>query len=296
MTKPKSRRRAVWTCGVLAVLLLSLAAVFLGPRLVQRLVPRPTQQHLFKGVEYIREVRREPRPLVIHVIKVDLRAEGIRLFVTPGDPDNPLPVKARTTSDFLNTFDLQVAINGDAFTPWHTNTILDYYPHRGDRVDPTGFAASEGIIYSQDTNNEPTLYITADQNARFNAPTGKIYNAISGTRLLLKEGQPAPGLDSSPEPRSAVGLDQKNRTLILVVVDGRQPGYSEGVTLQELAEILESYGAYTAMNLDGGGSSTLVVEGPLGMARVLNSPINNGIPGRERAVANHLGIYALPRR
>ena len=44
------------------------------------------------------------------------------------------------------------------------------------------------------------------------------------------------------------------------------------------------------MNLDGGGSSTLVVEGPDGEPRVLNSPIDNYIPGRERPVANHLGI------
>jgi exopolysaccharide biosynthesis protein len=51
-----------------------------------------------------------------------------------------------------------------------------------------------------------------------------------------------------------------------------------------------SLGAQYAMNLDGGGSSALVVEGPDRLPRVLNSPIDNLIPGRQRPVANHLGI------
>ena len=50
-------------------------------------------------------------------------------------------------------------------------------------------------------------------------------------------------------------------------------------------------GAHDAMNLDGGGSSTLVVRGEDGQPRILNSPIDLYIPGRERPVGNHLGIY-----
>ena len=76
------------------------------------------------------------------------------------------------------------------------------------------------------------------------------------------------------------------------MIDGRQPGYSEGVSLGELADLMIEYGADHAINLDGGGSSTLVVEGTDGTARILNSPIHGRIPGRERPVANQLGIYA----
>lgn len=61
----------------------------------------------------------------------------------------------------------------------------------------------------------------------------------------------------------------------------------------ELAGTLVQYGAWTALNLDGGGSTDLVVAGP-GGPQVLSSPIHNHIPGRERPVANHLAIYALP--
>jgi exopolysaccharide biosynthesis protein len=89
-----------------------------------------------------------------------------------------------------------------------------------------------------------------------------------------------------------VGLSEDRKTLLILVVDGRQPGYSQGLTLLEMAELMRSYGARNAINLDGGGSSTLVMEGPLGFPVVLNSPIHLYIPGLQRPVGNHLGIFA----
>ena len=255
--------------------------------------PKATQGQLFEGIEYIRDVRSSPRNMVIHIVKVDLRAEGIRFLVTPGDPANDLPVKARTTSEYLNGFGLQVAVNGDGFTPWYSNTILDYYPRSGEFVDPIGLAASEGFAYSQATDNEPTLFLSASNQARFNARIGKLFNAISGNRSLVQNGKATPQLgDDYPDPRTAVALDRASRHLILFVVDGRQPGYSEGVTLADLAEIIIHHGGYNAINLDGGGSSTLVIESPMGAPKVINSPLNHGIPGRQRPVGNHLGIFA----
>jgi exopolysaccharide biosynthesis protein len=76
-----------------------------------------------------------------------------------------------------------------------------------------------------------------------------------------------------------------------MVVDGRQPGYSEGVDFPELVNLIVSFGAYNATNMDGGGSSAMVIKGLDGKARVLNSPCDNNVPGKERAVANHLGIF-----
>jgi exopolysaccharide biosynthesis protein len=89
-----------------------------------------------------------------------------------------------------------------------------------------------------------------------------------------------------------VALDERERTMLLMVVDGRQPNYSEGVTIAELADIMIEYGGYTALNMDGGGSTTLVIEGEDGEPLILNSPIHHHIPGQERPVGNHLGIYA----
>ncbi|MEO8393260.1 MAG: phosphodiester glycosidase family protein, partial [Chloroflexota bacterium] len=62
--------------------------------------------------------------------------------------------------------------------------------------------------------------------------------------------------------------------------------------MSELCDLLLEFGAYQAINLDGGGSTTLVAQNADGTAQVLNSPIHARIPGRERPIANQLGIYA----
>jgi hypothetical protein len=90
-----------------------------------------------------------------------------------------------------------------------------------------------------------------------------------------------------------LGLDTRRRLAWLVTVDGRQPGFSEGASLDELADIFISLGARDAINLDGGGSTTMVVESANGHL-VLNRPILTGVPGRERPSANHLGVRARP--
>lgn len=256
--------------------------------------PKPTTETLFDGITYIREVTNDPRPMVIHIVAVDLRSQAISLMVTPGDPDKDLPLKARTTSQFLKEFDLQIAVNGSAFEPWYSHGIFDYYPHTGDPVDTIGLAAFEGGIYSQPNEDAPTLFLTPTNKARFNSPAGKKFHALSGTGMLVVNGNPENNLEPSIEPRTAVGVDRGEKTLILIVIDGRQPGYSEGATLLELSEIFLRYEAHNAMNLDGGGSSTLVMEGKFNQPVVLNSPIHGRIPGQERPVGNHLGISIKP--
>jgi hypothetical protein len=63
--------------------------------------------------------------------------------------------------------------------------------------------------------------------------------------------------------------------------------------LAEVSKILLELGVYTTLNLDGGGSTALVI-GDCNEASLLNSPVRNRIPRRKRPVANHLGIYAQP--
>jgi len=81
-------------------------------------------------------------------------------------------------------------------------------------------------------------------------------------------------------PRTALGLTA-DRKLLVVTVNGRQPGVSVGMTLQELAELMIELGAVDAMNLDGGGSTTMVIRG-----RVLNIPSD----GTERSVSNAIVV------
>lgn len=292
-------RKRPWFLGLLGLsaCLLGLLAIVSGVWLWRYFRPQPSnlQQTLFQGINYTRSVRHSPRPLVIHVITVDLRTEGLNFLVTPGNSEGDLPLNARTTAEFLQDFDLQLAINGDGFLPWKSNSLLDYYPHSGDPVQAIGISASRGEFYPGVNDQGPTLYLSRTNRARFNFPFGKIYNAISGNLMLVTQGRIEAGIpDEGLAPRTAIAIDKKEKFLLLLVIDGRQPGYSEGATLTELAEIILEYGGHYGMNLDGGGSSTLVKQGRLGQPVVLNSPIDQNIPGRQRPVGNHLGIYAQP--
>jgi hypothetical protein len=258
----------------------------------RRPLPVPSREQLFPGVEYVREVHVRPRPLVIHRVTIDMRTPGLRFLVTPADDrGSDLPLRARTTSEFVKEFEVQIAINGDGFSPWWSRSLADYYPHSGDPVRPRGNAASRGRVYWSTADPYPTLYINSRNRLSLQAPA-KPFNAVSGEALLVMGGRAIPDLnDLELHPRSAVGFSRNGRYLYLVVVDGRQPFYSQGMTLAELADLMISLGAQDAMNLDGGGSSTLVVQTRAGEPRILNSPIDNYIPGRERPVANHLGIF-----
>ena len=110
--------------------------------------------------------------------------------------------------------------------------------------------------------------------------------------MLVLKGEIVPDLDTKDlDPRTAIGINRNGRYLYLIVVDGRQPFYSEGATFSELAHLLIDEGVFMGMSLDGGGSSTMVIAEDGGNPVILNSPIDNYIPGRERPVGTHLGIY-----
>ncbi|MDO8752590.1 MAG: phosphodiester glycosidase family protein, partial [Anaerolineales bacterium] len=255
----------------------------------------PVKEEIMDGVTYHRIVRYLPHSMVAHVLVIDTKTKGLQFMITPPDEVDDGVLKARTTSQFLEEYRVQIAINGDGFFPWWSLSPVNYYPHAGDPVTPNGLTASQGIVYAdglQDIKSEPTLYISRRNNLTFNRQPSRIFNAISGDRMLILGGEIVPDLDDSIiQPRTAVGINNNGRWLYLVVVDGRQPFYSTGATFQELADLLKDFGAAFAMALDGGGSSAMVIEGVTGESAVLNSPLESYIPGRERPVANHLGIF-----
>jgi hypothetical protein len=284
------------TRSILAALI--LMGLCLGGYLLYdqgRPAPVPMKQKLYDGVTYRRVVRFFPRPMIAHVLTVDTKEKGIEFLVTPPGSEGDKPLKARTTSQFLEEFDLQVAINGGGFSPWWSRSPMDYYPHVGDPIAPAGLTASNGQVYWTEDEEEgtpPALFINRRNVLSFNNQPSRVYNAISGDRMIVIKGEIAPDLDDQElDPRTALGINRNGRYLYLIVVDGRQPFYSQGATFQELAELLIDQGAFMAMSLDGGGSSTMVVKDKDGMPKVLNSPIDHYIPGTERPVGTHLGIY-----
>lgn len=90
-------------------------------------------------------------------------------------------------------------------------------------------------------------------------------------------------------PRTAVGVANGGKRLFIAVIDGRQPGYSVGMSLRETASLLRDMGAREAINLDGGGSSAMVTHNPAdpGAVRVVNKPSD---AVGERPVANALAV------
>lgn len=256
------------------------------------------QQQLFQGIVYQRYARSKPRPLMLHIATIDLTAPGIRLLVTPGMPTpEGMDTKAKTTGEFLKEFQLQLAVNANFFLPFYEHTPWDYYPHRGDPVNALGLAISNGNIYSPGAENWSVLCISANNLAQIRSVKcpADTTQAVAGNRIIVERGLKAPldpNVDNSQLlPCTAVATNQQGNKLWIIVVDGRQPLYSDGVTLAELTEIFLELGVYRALNLDGGGSATLVAS-IHGKPTVLNSPIHTRIPMRQRPVANHLGVYA----
>jgi len=294
MKTKKPFRIIVW---ILIATSLCIAVFFLYDR--GRPAPIPFKRELYDGVTYRRIVHLGSQPMIAHIIIIDTKVKDVSFLVTPPDSNGERPLNARTTSQFLEEFNVQLAINGDGFDPWWSNSPADYYPHVGDPVTPLGFSASGGDIYTEGIPDqvgvEPTLYINRKNDLSFNKQPDNVFQAISGDRMIVQQGKIVEELDNVDlDPRSAIGLNKNGRYVILVVVDGRQPFYSEGATFVQLAQLMIDQGANVAMALDGGGSSTLVMEGDNGEPVILNSPIDNYIPGRERPVANHLGIFINP--
>jgi hypothetical protein len=114
--------------------------------------------------------------------------------------------------------------------------------------------------------------------------------AITGNKFLILDGVVQVINDREMHPRTAVGIDRDTGEVLLLLIDGRQ-SFSRGYTMVELAELMQDLGADEALNLDGGGSSTMVARGPNGGMGVVNSPSD----GVQRSVANAIEVtYRAP--
>ena len=116
----------------------------------------------------------------------------------------------------------------------------------------------------------------------------QIETAIGGGGVILRNGEPVSEgtIITGRHPRTAVGINQDKTQLIIMEVDGRS--HSVGATHDEMGILMKRYGAYDAMHLDGGGSSTMVVQKPGGGAhRVVNTTSDGG----ERRVINAFGVF-----
>lgn len=241
-------------------------------------------QPIYRGIDYTSGKSTENLLQQVYAIRVDLTNPDVEFISTPDNGCNPLMTDGQRTSEFLKTYHCNVAFNANPFSP-----VDQTRPRNLD-----GLAISNGQIVSKPNIGKPSLLIMKDNHARItdtneNTDLRDVWTAVSGFNIILSNGTNI-GDSKTIHPRTAVGISQNNRFLFIMVIDGRQPHYSEGATLYETAEWLQRFGAYNGLNLDGGGSTTLVRSDNNIGAIILNRPINNNEPGNERINGNNLGI------
>ncbi len=242
---------------------------------------------LFQGIEQVEIAASQPRLMRGYALRVDLQAPGIEFLTTPSNGSRPADTDSLKTSSFLAKHHCQAAINGAPFSP--------VVATEGQPLSVNGLQVSCGEVVSQRTDR-PALLLTKDNRATIASPPFQlegIWNAVGGFGIVLKDGKVL-GADKPVHPRTASGVSKDGRYLYLLAIDGRQPGYSIGASTAEVGEWLKLLGAWDGLNHDGGGTTTMVVEGADGKPRVLNRPIQSGVPGRERPSASHLGVKAQP--
>jgi hypothetical protein len=214
---------------------------------------------------YFTETLTDPRPLRIHGLRVDLRDPGHALdVILAPDPDGDGPAEAALTPPTRLTAETNIvaAINANGFAhiggirrgglnPWRT----------GDPVRILGWAMNAERTASQPGSSEMgwSFWVTADGQARVSRlePQGAARLAVAGFAPLIVDGRIDAESGGALHPRTAIGVDSTGHRVVMIVVDGRQPGYSEGMSLAELAHLMHSLGCHEALNLDGGGSSIL---------------------------------------
>ncbi|MGH9456302.1 MAG: phosphodiester glycosidase family protein [Thermoanaerobaculia bacterium] len=225
------------------------------------------------GVDY-REFREGT--LHAHVARIDLRDDRIRLIASSESE------KGMRTSDWAEQKETIVAINADYFDENHDPVGLAFGPCG--IWDGTSDTRREGVVAAGLARVE-----IREQADVMNPIPEWVEQAVSGWPLIIADCQPfsssrLPGSDGftrSPHPRTAVGVSGDGRYLYFVAADGRREGVP-GLTLAELADFMyEELDVCRALNLDGGGSTTMVIGD-----RIMNRPSD----GQERWVANHIGV------
>ncbi len=287
--------------GRMVVLYLLVYSAFYVVQAIRRPSRSNLTEQLYQGITYQRIARKEPRYMMIHVFEIDYSAEGIAFFVTPPDRDGlKQNMDARRTSDFAEEFSAEIAINGSFFYPFERGNIFNGTPDPGEPLTVDGLAIADGRQYASSRSDFKAICflpervsISLDGSCPANTS-----DALAGPSAFLRDGQPyfepdADVFEQLPYGRAAVGIDESGTRVWLIGVDNKQWFYSRGIGMRELAEVLQELGATQAVTIDGGGSVTLV-SGHSGRHQVLNSPLSSGTLGRERPVANHIGVHALP--
>ena len=251
------------------------------------------------------EIRLEARvtqtpPQQIWIARIDLRDPDVEVRVSLGggdpDGDGPWQTTLQPLSQIAAREHFEIAVNGDFFVARETQDAEGAKSGyvAGKWASVVGPAATDGFVWAAAPRSRPVLWIDAAKGAHIEtlqSVPASARQVLAGSDILVRASVVVAQSDSkfsqTRHPRTAVGLADGGKTLVLVVADGRDPMRAVGLNLAEFADLMKSLGCADALNLDGGGSSEMLKrDAKSGQLRVLNRPSD----GRERAVANVLGV------
>ena len=253
-----------------------------------------TARFLRNGLSY-HFVWSEKGPWAVHVLRLELERCDLGLRVLPAGEAGLYEAGLATVTELVGEAGggVLAAVNGDFFTPegrplgpevaggqilWsRERPALEWTPGRAPWI---------GTVVREASGLSAGIWVSRTQPGRT--------QVIGGFPELLDAGHPVmndnpdsdQGFTSLRHPRTGVAYDPEARRLWVVVVDGRQGSYSSGMTLAEMTATLSATGAAEALNLDGGGSSVMVVHG-----RMMSRPSDDD---GERAVRNALAVVSDP--
>jgi hypothetical protein len=234
--------------------------------------PAPGVRHLTRVADYAHTPGDTYRA---HGLIIDLTHPSVDMLATPPDQ------KGGVVSDFASRNGLEAA--------WNTNFFAN-------TSTPCGMMMGNGQVWQTAYEDacDSAVAVGGEQAAmvidppiKGPAPEGWMQQLVSGKPgPILVDGEPqfsyGCGTPCAYQPRTGLGVSQDGTRLIVAVIDGRS-SQSVGAGLDDLANFMKELGAWDAVNLDGGGSTTMYVASDGG---VVNEPSD----GVERAVCCHMGV------
>ncbi len=219
------------------------------------------------GVRYLE--RTDPGPVRVRALEIDLCEPGMTLRATRPAEAN------QTVSSWGSAVGVQAAVNANM---WHCGALCGVGIGNGERFASEDDTHWGYLSFSPDGVDYPWDY-------EVHPPPIWVEQAVGGHPRLVNEGAPMPAFAGNcleRHPRTAAGFSRERDKLVLAVVDGRS-STSVGMTCQRMAELMVGLGAHEALNLDGGGSTTMWLSD----RGVVNRPSD----GSQRTVRNHLGVF-----
>jgi exopolysaccharide biosynthesis protein len=283
------------------LIILLFASLFLSCSASKRAVVPLTK--LTKGVEVatmdytVTNSKGSTLPTKIYLLDVRLSNSITLVATTADDKDSSISV-----SEEQMTAKAPLSAHLEAMQANRPNIKVlagvnaDFFHIRTNQM-PCGVIYRNGRCIKGSYDDQTTVFaLLADGTARCMSAAeyelldkSLIREAVSGRQMLLDNGVQQ-SRSTRLEPRTAVGVTRDGKRLFILVADGRRKEYSNGLSYADMAQIFKQLGAYDAINLDGGGSSSFSIEVATGDFEPINRPSDRS---GERPVPNGLAVVEL---